>query len=47
MKVESYDASEYIDSPEMAAAYLAVALEENGIDGFLVAFWVKWLKPKA
>jgi len=37
MKIESYDASEYIDSPEMAAAYLAVALEENGIDGFLVA----------
>lgn len=37
MKAETYNASDYIDSPEMAAAYLAVSLEENGMDGFLTA----------
>ena len=37
MKTKKYTASNYIDSPEMAAAYLAVALEENGMDGFLKA----------
>jgi probable addiction module antidote protein len=37
MKTKKYSASEFIDSPEMAAAYLAVSLEENGMEGFLKA----------
>ena len=28
-----FDASEYLDSPEMVREYLSVMLEENGIDG--------------
>ncbi len=37
MKTKPYNASDYIDNPETAAAYLAIALEENGMDGFLRA----------
>ena len=28
-----FDASEYLDTPEMVREYLSVMLEENGIDG--------------
>jgi len=36
MKVttKKFDASEYLDSPEMITEYLQVMLEENGIEGF-------------
>ena len=29
-----WDASKYLDSPEMMKEYLQIMLEENGIDGF-------------
>ena len=32
--VSKWDASEYLDSPEMMKEYLQVMLEENGIEGF-------------
>ena len=29
-----WDASEYLDSPEMMKEYLQIMLEENGVEGF-------------
>ena len=34
MKTKKFDASEYLDSPEVIQEYLHVMLEENGIEGF-------------
>ena len=34
IKTKKFDASEYLDSPEMIQEYLQVILEENGIEGF-------------
>ena len=34
IKTSKFDASEYLDSPEMIKEYLQVMLEENGVDGF-------------
>jgi len=32
--IKEWDASEYLDSPEMMKEYLRIMLEENGIEGF-------------
>ena len=32
-----FDASEYLDSPDMITEYLQMMLEENGVEGFLRA----------
>lgn len=32
--ISRWDASKYLDSPEMMREYLQAMLEENGIDGF-------------
>ncbi len=34
IKTKKFDASAYLDSPEMIQEYLQVMLEENGIEGF-------------
>ena len=34
MELQQFDASEFLDSPEMMQEYLQVMLEENGIEGF-------------
>ncbi|MBW6510002.1 MAG: putative addiction module antidote protein [Desulfuromonadales bacterium] len=34
IKTKPFDASEYLDNPEMIQEYIQVMLEENGIEGF-------------
>lgn len=34
MELQQFDASEFLDSPEMMQEYLQVMLEENGFEGF-------------
>ena len=34
MELQPFDASEFLDSPEIMQEYLQVMLEENGIEGF-------------
>jgi len=34
VKINKWDASRYLDSPEIMKEYLQVMLEENGVEGF-------------